>query len=692
MAALSRGLTLLVLALRSLASSSVGSPRKLLDMEVLQTLPKSRCPENTYLLDWGSSGMKVHSVHISSPGQHPTKSKVVKIVGMGSSVPHAFLIDALGNLSAKLTDGHVGGAVFATAGFRLHPDLAHKTWQRVREWNTEHKLFALCSLNETKGCHTLAGSREAAYEMKGMRERASRKHTSLAPPFSMASCGGASIQLGFWGLSPDDLGGCIKDLGLLSDHYDKARTHLRSDKKGAFFSWLANHEAPLSIKGRSDYDAGGVDEMRARYDDWLHQSQESTNPCVSPEAKRYYSTGGVCHRIAGANRTCLKDRWGSYMTRLPGRPNPSRQTCRQSVQSFLQDDVMLSAWHSSLACRAIARKTLQWHFLSAFSREGQLGADLDGNPSWAHVRDVIDKKPVSSSHPLETPEELESHMPGKYLTSVLLTSFLDRVGLNPKATVEASKADVADVVIEEHGFSPGWVTKCNSELLPATTQLEPSAVVVTDPPSSTMTTTTSQSAIKLICPVPLDLQVVSSDAVIEDAFSDSNAFRADAVVEVRCRPGFTGPRHSWNVTCVRPGKWEVLQDADASRIPRVCTPITCETPLDELGVWLGLPGYNETLELRCADGYEPAGGLSILSCLDGGKFRNFATCAASGSNGGSWRTRVYHNGLLSLVGLVVVVVVVVAACWREPGRSPQMRTESQQLMEQDQPVATMEME
>jgi len=590
----------------------------------------------------------------------------VKIEGMGPQVSHSDLLAVLGNLSEKLVEGgHVGAKAFATAGFRLVPDAAHKTWQRIRDWNEDHKLFDSCSRAETEGCQTLAGSDEAALEMKGMIDDARRDHVALSPRFGVASCGGASIQLGFWGAPKAELAGCIEDLGRLSSHYDKARTHLRSDKKGAFFSWLANHYAPLSVEGRSDYGVGGVDEMRDRYDSWLLLEEEKTNPCISPDADSYHSTGGVCEQFLGKGKKCLKDGWGSYITRLPGRPFLEqwygRQICRQSVRSFLQDDAMLSAWHSSTACRAIAAKTPEWEFLSAFSRKSQLGASVKDVKTWATVRESLHKERAST---FETPDELKAHNPGRYLTSVLLISFLERIGLNSSATVQASKADVASVKMTGHGFSKGWVTKCAPK----------------DP------------VIVSACSVPPSMEA-----------HKSGPYSINDTVTVHCGPGFAYPRQdqdrvrkNWKLKCRDLHTWEVVPetgatDASEARDKPACKAIFCKSPLDVLGVWLGPSGYNDTLRLKCADGYKPSHGQSSLLCLDGGSFKNFARCIAIGSITGTWRRNVFLNGLFSLVGLAVVLVVVVAACWREPPfKVSTQRTESQPLQERH--AATMDME
>lgn len=394
---------------------------------------------------------------------------------------------------------------------------------------------------------------------------------------------------------------------------------------------------------------------------------------------------------------------------------------------------MLSSWHSSTACRAIAAKTPEWEFLSAFSRKSQLGASVSKMKTWGVVRDCLHKEKYKfmghgvagpgelwnlanakgkgagacyeavkassrcaqdyftyatrgdqncgckdSSAPLsvrvdatadyyriepealstfETPDELKAHTPGRYLTSVLLISFLERIGLNSSATVQASKADVSSVKMTGHGFSKGWLTKCAPK----------------------------DDSIVGACSVPPSLEA-----------HKAGPYSINETVSVHCSPGFVGARKSWKLKCRDLHTWEVVPekgaaDASEARDKPACKAIFCKSPVDVLGVWLGTTGYNGTLRLKCADGYKPSNGPSSLLCLDGGHFRDFARCIAIGSTTGTWRRNVFLNGLFSLVGLAVVLVVVVAACWREPPtKVSTQRTEAQPLKERV--AATMDME
>jgi hypothetical protein len=667
--------------------------------------------------------MKIHPVSLRGSGEAdmPDVPETIKLVGTGPAVSKRDLLVALEHLNATLVDGHVRGRAFATAGFRLEPDAGHRTWQRVRDWNEKHGLFDSCSSKEIDGCRTLPGSSEATYEFRGMEMRAQEqamkhkavqamKHVLLGDGrVGMASCGGASIQLGFSGSPKEEFEGCIRDLGDLSPHYDKRRARLGgytpaaavNGTSSAFFSFLANHYAPLDLTpDGSDYDVGGLDEMRARYDSWLETQSlaNSTNPCISPDTDRYHSAGGLCARIVGKNRTCLKDGWGSYITRLKGRPNPDRETCRESVRTFLQDDVMLNAWHTSTSCRSIASKTLEWEFLSAFSRKGQLGANTDEATAWSSVRHAIDD---IKTDPFETLDDLKSSSFGKVLSSILLISFLDRVGISSSAMVQASKADVGNVIMTDSHFQKGWLAQCP----PAFSTL-PSAPLLETSLSPLATTTLQRMAVPAAmapdsCRLPEYLEATSGPRTLVDA---------NVTVQVRCGPGFAGAEASWTIKCHN-GSFEAVQTKTAggfltSTGSPTCNPVICKRPVDELGVWMetagqGQPphlpftqiGFNQTLHLRCAEGYEPSGGPSSLVCKEEGEFVNYGRCAPLGGVGGAWRSRVFHNGLFSLVGLVIVVVVVVAACWRDSKASHGPRIESERLMPgQERPIAQMDME
>lgn len=644
--------------------------------KVLQSVPTSKCYQNTFFLDWGSSGMKVHAVHSSKA--HGNQHADVKIVGLGPKVSEPQLLAIFGNLSAKLVDGHVGGAAIATAGFRLLPSEASATWERVRTWNEKNHLLQNCSLAQTAGCQTLPGSLEADFEMQGMMEYLHGEHKHLGERFGMASCGGASIQLAFWGSPEKELADCVRDLDGFSTKsstkYDKARIRLGVKRQAAWFSWLANHRVPLSIRGRSDYSVGGVDEMRERYDSWLELEQGSaaTNPCVASEADALFSIGGKCELLAGKKRSCLKDRFGSYITRLKGRPDSTREICRESIAVFLQEDEMLSTWHTSSSCRKLAMKTPEWNFLTAFSRPTQLGADLKKSTTWAEVKECIKK--FGKTPMFESKQDLKDRMPGEYLTSALLIGFLDRLGLNDNATIQPSKGDVAATAMRHFGLSPGWISEDQDECL-----------------SKPIASRSRSSPPRGVCKLPPTLQVAGGRWA-------EDYFKSNTTITVACSPGFTGSRPTWSLTCSQ-GIWKdatqaklgtvigVVQDSkspenQAVTANELCRRPHCAKPIVDFGAWFVHEdeGKNQTFRLLCNSGYEPANGPAHLTCMEDGTFTSFARCIPAG-DAGAWRTRnIVWPGFVDFVLLAALATALYMFYSRSKQGSVGTQQESQPIM------------
>merc|ERR550514_2032939 len=184
---------------------------------------------------------------------------------------------------------------------------------------------------------------------------------------------------------------CISDLGHMSSKYDPNRITLDTKRDAVFFSWLANHRAPLEKKGRSDYMVGGLNEMRSRFDDWLVQRGEDRNPCISVVANDLFETGSPCDDLAGG-KPCLFDRFGGFMTRLRGQDNVTHRHCKESVRAFLASDEMLTSWRGSSACRALAAEAPEWGFMTSFSREGQLGMDVSTEAQWSDLTECVRSK------------------------------------------------------------------------------------------------------------------------------------------------------------------------------------------------------------------------------------------------------------------------------------------------------------
>lgn len=194
--------------------------------------------------------------------------------------------------------------------------------------------------------------------------------------------------------------------------------------------------------------------MRARFDSWLEDTKnETTNPCVSSGVDEFFSTGGKCDIYAGKDLPCFIDDWGAYITRLKGRPHSTSQICRERVASFLEHDQMLSTWEKSSTCRELATQAPEWIFLTAFSRKGQLGADLKKSRTWREVKEVIEKSTIKNN--------------GDYLTSILLMEFLKKLGVSESASIRPSNGDVAATVMKNLGLSPGWITEDQHECMPA---------------------------------------------------------------------------------------------------------------------------------------------------------------------------------------------------------------------------------
>lgn len=399
--------------------------------------------------------MKIYPSHDDQavgPFSHLEETKVPDI---GPGVSEMVLGEILGNLSAKLAPGHHGGAMIATAGFRRESKAAEATWARVREWNEARQLFEACDSQDNVGCRTLLGTIEAAYEMRALVTEARKRGTmaDMGSRFGMASCGGASIQLGIWGGPPQQVKQCLEDLGRNSDVPDPGRETSDPSNHVVFFSWLADHEAPLQTE-QSDNMVGGVNEMRVRFDEWLELSGRHANPCVSPSTDQYHAPSAACNALFGKGRPCLTDAWDNVITGLPGEPGSTRSRCRKNVGEFLASDMRLARWRGSSACRALAVDTPEWGFLTAFSSGERLGANITAGTQWSHVKVALGSE--SDAVPFETNEDLERRAFGKVLTWMLLQGFLRDIGLNEASEVRASQAEIADVAMGKHGLARGW--------------------------------------------------------------------------------------------------------------------------------------------------------------------------------------------------------------------------------------------
>jgi len=250
---------------------------------------------------------------------------------------------------------------------------------------------------------------------------------------------------------------CHKDLSPIDNFYDGQRMELIEKQNLLLFSWLADNSARIEKGEHSDYMVGGVDEMRARYDDWLDSKGKPHNPCIPVEANEYFAKLPQC--LTHSDRdTCLSDKFGSYITSLPGVSGSTYESCRQSVKEFVNDDLIMSRWRDSKACLALASATKEWGFVSAFGREVQLGHDVSKPTKWANVQTCLTGKEKELVH--EAKEDMDHGFFGKAITSTMLVTVLNTLGLDPDSVVRTSEAEAANVAMSEYGLRPGWIEEC----------------------------------------------------------------------------------------------------------------------------------------------------------------------------------------------------------------------------------------
>lgn len=279
---------------------------------------------------------------------------------------------------------------------------------------------------------------------------------------------------------------------------------------------------------------------------------------------------------------------------------------------------MLSTWHTSPSCRALAMQTPEWNFLTAFSRPTQLGANLKKSKTWGEVKQCTRK--FGTTPIFESKQDLKDEMPGEYLTSALLIGFLDRLGLNDSATIRPSKGDVAESVMKHFGLYPGWISEDQAE---CTRQFTPLPTHSPHPIGS--------------CKLPDELQVMGQK--LRRVFFDPNS-----TITVACSAGFTGSQPTWLLMCVD-GHWKDAAASpgavkEASKASALCRRLSCEAPIVDFGWWWvpDNPGGNQTFYLRCYSGYKPVDGQSVLTCLDGGRLTSSTRCAPIG-DAGAWRSK-----------------------------------------------------
>jgi len=450
------------------------------NVHVIEEFQSAACPGSTYFIDWGSTGWKVYRAHpLRKDGKaEPTEFadgtlEVLKLSGVTAEASNSTIQWMLGELLRRAggskgtgTSGPEGGAILATGGFRLVPDKAKALWQAVRDWsNTETSLFDQCGGDSNNSdCHTVTGSEEAHLEMLSMvRSVAGKEMLRGDEKIGFASAGGASIQVGVQG-AESDIWQCHMDLGDLSTDLDPRRTDITKidGVDTLFVSFLAVFDLDSRIRtceGNDgarvcDYEVGGLDHMRARFDEFLvREGEGGTNPCLSPATSLKADDGCLFFHA----ETCVLDRFHSKISRLPPAPDEDgnhtdrRARCGGAVARFLQKDMLLSKWRSSPSCMSLAGNVSKWGFLSSFSRDNQIGAHVSGH--WLPFAEV-----ERAAHGVDfaSADDVQHGLEGEVLSSMLLVKFLEAVGVRQDASVRGTTAEWADAAMEERGLARGW--------------------------------------------------------------------------------------------------------------------------------------------------------------------------------------------------------------------------------------------
>uniref|UniRef100_A0A7S4QI28 Uncharacterized protein n=1 Tax=Alexandrium monilatum TaxID=311494 RepID=A0A7S4QI28_9DINO len=438
------------------------------------------CNGSGYFIDWGSSGMKVYRVHRrrapdgSSTGELPLEDLVkgsfedYKLSGVNAESSPAAVQAILDGLLQHLPGGATAaadgpdGAALATAGMRLEPERADRLWASVQTWSQAHPgFFGRCGHGtDDADCRTLAGAEEAAYELRSaLRSRLGVELEQGGRPFGFASAGGASLQVGVRGPEAE-LHRCRRDLGALDTHFDPWRADV-AQVNGvptllvSFLSVTDLRNRTCEGAGRArecDYDVGGLDQMRARFDEFLLEQGNDTNPCLSPYARR--RPDEKCSIFDSAS--CVLDRFGGKISGLEPTDGSlaaadRRAECRRLVSGFIHQDLVLGRWSSSPACLGLAGNASRWALLSSFARETQLGADV--GHGWEAFGDVLQ---AATRLDFATKEAAERGEEGVFLSSALLVDFLDVLGLSPTAELRGMSAEWADEAMRDRGLVRGW--------------------------------------------------------------------------------------------------------------------------------------------------------------------------------------------------------------------------------------------
>lgn len=465
--------------------------------------PSSTCGGNAYFIDFGSTGMKIFRAHKFENQSdqaletqiEPASLDLVKVEGLPATTPPCVIEEILDTLLKRVkTESDGDGAVLATSGMRLAPKHAQKIFEAVRGWADEHPgMFARCGVDSNnEDCATLAGAEEATYEMRAMLassddraylrvggDNSTYGRSGADHHFGFASCGGGSMQLGISGAEPE-LNRCHQDLGQLVADMDTERVAVRQvdGAPALVLSFLSSHDphhrpCETLAGGRHvcDYRVGGLNEMRANFDNFLVSKGHEDNPCLSPFTvlKQYE----VCSLFGVTS--CVADRYGGYVSALAP-TNASlqgaerAQTCRDLVRDFVDGDLMLSRWAASSACKGLAGGAARWGLLSAYTRlsevmasptskataediQNEQGIDFTHKVSFALVREVAaQEESFASEAEVERGEKL-----GAYIDLALLVRIFEVLGVSDPAVLRGSSVKWAHEAMLERGLAPGWL-------------------------------------------------------------------------------------------------------------------------------------------------------------------------------------------------------------------------------------------
>ncbi|OLQ14223.1 hypothetical protein AK812_SmicGene1709 [Symbiodinium microadriaticum] len=372
------------------------------------SLEDSGACQDTYFSDWGSSGMKVHKVHLGGGGDFRSQAVSVKL-SLTAKSNATKLGPELNKLAQELEKpgrrwvAKNAWEILSTAGHRLEVENAERLFAEVRRLGDVpvnrgglQGLLYKCSQqhNETEGCRTLPGSLEAVYEMGAYLmsfNEASQKYQKMKKaPMGFVSAGGASLQIGItspWashaeqlrsciaGLDDeakvdedfearDELPGDVTSLGDIKESLPGSRrtgpslakvAHFPGGQPVALFSFLAvGTNPPACIEGGCAHEVGGVNEMRLQFENHLIQQGFDSNPCVESAADFPLATKG-----AAFTRNLIGGASGS---------EEDLEKCQSAVTQFLDSDLALQRWKTGSGCYELAASVSHWGLLTSFAR------------------------------------------------------------------------------------------------------------------------------------------------------------------------------------------------------------------------------------------------------------------------------------------------------------------------------------